>query len=252
MKVYFAHATGFCGTVWRPVKAELGPGLEGVWWDFPGHGVGPRLSNPIDWWDFGSFVLTKVETGGVGVGHSMGGTALVMAELLFPGTFASLVLIEPVILPPPFAPQDHSLSEMALKRRRGFASLDEARSNYTSKPPFATWHPDAIEGYLEGGFRAEAAGVTLACVPEDEAAIYRMASAHGVWDRLPEVSVPVLVIASDDPSPNQPGRHARSVASRLPRAGFELVEHSTHFLPMERPALVAQRISRIAIATMSE
>lgn len=248
MRLYFAHATGFCAAVWGPVLAELPSRFEKIAWDFPGHGRGPALSRPLDWWDMGRFVLSQVEPGGVGVGHSMGGAALVMAEIMSPGTFAGLVLIEPVIFPPPYEPVEHPFVERAGRRRRSFRSRQAAWANFRDKRPFSTWHPQALAGYLDGGFRVEGDELLLACAPEDEAEFYRAATAHGVWDRLGEVRTPVLILASDERDEDSAGRFARDIASRLPRGGFEEVEGSTHYLPMEKPALVARRVERMAEA----
>jgi pimeloyl-ACP methyl ester carboxylesterase len=176
----------------------------------------------------------------------MGGAALAMAEVLQPGTFAALLLIEPVILPPPYRAHQHPLADLALKRRRSFPTREEAAANFSAKPPFASWHPEALSGYLEEGLHPRGEELVLACSPEDEAAIYRAASAHGVWDRLPEIEPPSLVLASDDRSDQPPGGLARPIASRMPRAGFEVVTGVSHFLPMERPDLVAKRVERLA------
>jgi pimeloyl-ACP methyl ester carboxylesterase len=246
MQICFAHATGFCGAVWRPVVAALGEVHSTQRWDFPGHGSGPSLQHPVDWWDFGRFALTQVEPGAVGVGHSMGGAALAMAEALRPGTFAALLLIEPVIPPPPYRARQHPLADLALKRRRSFPSREEAAENFSRKPPFAAWHREALAGYLEEGLHSQGEEMVLACAPEDEAAIYRAASAHGVWDRLGEIEPPTLILASDDRSDQQPGGFARQIAARMPRAGFEVVAGASHFLPMERPDLVAKRVERLA------
>ena len=108
-------------------------------------------------------------------------TALAMAETLRPGTFAALLLIEPVIPPPPYRVRQHPLADLALKRRRSFRSQEEAAENFSRKSPFAAWHPEALAGYLEEGLHKRGEEVVLACTPEDEAAIYRTASAHGVW-----------------------------------------------------------------------
>ncbi|MGA7281430.1 MAG: hypothetical protein WBZ40_06560, partial [Acidimicrobiia bacterium] len=58
--------------------------LESVVWDFAGHGAGPDIDLPVDWSVFGGQVLDETKPGGVGVGHSMGGAALVMAQLADP------------------------------------------------------------------------------------------------------------------------------------------------------------------------
>ena len=245
--VAFSHATSFCGAVWDPIVGRIGG--EHLVWDQLGHGSSPPISGPFDWWDFGADVakrIANVDGPLLGVGHSMGGAALVMAELLAPGSFDYLVLIEPILLPPPFAPRDTEVARAAERRRATFPSLIEARRHLRSKPPFMSWDEVAFEGYLREGFRptGDGAEVTLSCPPEAEAEIYRAAFAHGVWSRLGEVTVPTLVIAGAL-SDTHDQTFIRELASRFPSAGFEIVTGVGHFLPMERPDLVADRVRRL-------
>jgi pimeloyl-ACP methyl ester carboxylesterase len=247
--VAFAHATGFCGAVWRPVASELEDRLRPHVWDFPCHGAAPKLDHPIDWWTFGQAALDQAVNLSrplIGVGHSMGGAALCMAEVLSPGTFDALVLIEPIIFPPPFARADDGpMATVAERRRRSFESRDAARDNFTSKLPFSRWHRAALEGYLDCGLIDTEAGCALACAPEDEAEIYRASTAHGVWERMSELQPPTLIMAGEL-SDTHPPHFVESLAARPQRSGFELVMGTGHFLPMEKPDLVVRRIQAIA------
>jgi pimeloyl-ACP methyl ester carboxylesterase len=242
MVVYFAHATSFCGQVWRPVVDAL-EGIENKTWDFAGHGVGPQLSPPFDWSVFGEQAIDETEPGGVGVGHSMGAAALVMAQLRDP-RFEFLVLVEPIILPGPHRRSDHHMSEVALKRKRWFPSREVARENFLSRPAFAGWDRRALEGYLEGGLADAGGRVRLACDPEVEAEVYRGSTAHDTWEHLGGVEIPVLILAGAR-SDTIPPELARAQAARFPRAGVEIVPDAGHFLPMERPGLVADRVRRV-------
>ena len=221
MTIVFAHATGFCGAVWRPVIEGLSPEFTKIAWDFPAHGLGPKLPLPVDWWSFGEFArdqLADAEKPVLGVGHSMGGAALVMAEVLVPGTFAGLILIEPMLFPPPYQRFDNPLSQVVGKRRRVFESKEAARANFVSKRPFISWHPAALDGYIDDGLIETDHGVVLACVPEDEADIYRGATAHGVWERAGEVKTPSLILAGENSDTHDEAR-VRAIAGRLGQAG---------------------------------
>lgn len=246
--IAFAHATGFCGAVWRPVVDALTPGFAAVTWDFPNHGSGPRVPLPLNWWVFGEWARKQVADLAhpiVGVGHSMGGAALVMAELLSPNTFSALVLIEPMILPPPYRRTEGDLSRGVRKRKRAFDSRQAARENFASKPPFDKWHPAALDGYIDCGLIESEAGAILACTPEAESDIYQGATAHGAWGRAGEIDVPTLIMAGSD-SDVFPADYARSVANQFGRAGSEIVARADHFLPMEHPEVIARRIDRIS------
>jgi pimeloyl-ACP methyl ester carboxylesterase len=243
MTVYLAHATSFCGAVWRPVVDQL-EGIHSLAWDFPGHGSGPPLKPPFTWEVFAESVLEITEPGGIGVGHSMGAAALAMAQLADPGRFRFLLLIEPIIFPGPHFRGEHQLGVVASKRKERFPSREVARENFASRTAFANWHPDAIDGYVECGLTGDGP-IELACNPWVEAEVYRGSREHATFDRLGEIDAPALVLCGEE-SDTISAEVARKQAKRLGRAGVELVPETGHFLPMERPGLVAERIRRLA------
>jgi pimeloyl-ACP methyl ester carboxylesterase len=204
----------------------------------------------VDWWDLGRDALAVMAGDGgafgLGVGHSSGGAALAMAEVLAPGTFAALVLIEPVIFPPPFRRDPGSeMAEAARRRKRGFASPAEARANYLGRGPFARWTETAVDLYVAHGMRAEGDSWVLKCEPEVEAEFYASGNAHGVWERLEEVGCPVLIVAGDE-SPDHWTELTRAQVASFPRARLVTVPGTDHFVPMERPDVVAAAIARVA------
>jgi pimeloyl-ACP methyl ester carboxylesterase len=134
------HANGFCKETWHPLLEEL-DGTRAVALDQRGHGDSGTPEHPFDWWDLGRDVLTVlegVETGSelIGVGHSSGGAAVGMAEILQPGTFDRLILAEPIIPPPPFERwEDHPLAILTERRRASFESPLGAFESYRDRPP---------------------------------------------------------------------------------------------------------------------
>ena len=210
--VLAAHATGFNGLVWRPL-AEALTVAHVVAPDFRAHGGSPVPPDADLSWDrFADDVLATLEaldwTGAaekdarppVGIGHSMGGAALLLAELRRPGTFAGLWLYEPIVFPPKarsyIGSVDHPLAAGARRRRPGFASLAAAVETYGSKPPMQAFDRSALEAYVEGGFVDAPDGtVRLACQPEDEARIYTTAATCTAFrtartGRLPRIGHP--------------------------------------------------------------
>ncbi|MFO7549650.1 MAG: alpha/beta hydrolase [Acidimicrobiia bacterium] len=252
--VYLAHATGFCAGVWRAVVGELraaGHGGRVVAWDARNHGASAAASHPLSWWDLAHdipAIHAAFPPGGraMGVGHSMGGAALLMAQVEY-RLFDELVLVEPIVPGPPFLRVDHPLVGLALRRRREFPSKADARLNFAGKPPFSTWDARALDGYVDGGLVGEAGGVRLACAPEDEAEVFRGANEHAMFERLGEVDVPVgLVVGSD--TDTYPVSWAAELADCLPEGSLEVVDGGTHFLPMEQPEILARRVVEAAEA----
>jgi pimeloyl-ACP methyl ester carboxylesterase len=153
----FCHGAGFSREIWAPIIARLerspllqhhraaGGHVEMVTFDLPYHGANrdvsvapvlhlenpdlPRVTHPSMEWPvwMTAAVLRQVEqlqqkssSMIIGIGHSMGAAAMWNAEALHPGTFAGLVLFEPISLLNSFPGSDVMLSLVVascLKRR---------------------------------------------------------------------------------------------------------------------------------------
>jgi pimeloyl-ACP methyl ester carboxylesterase len=247
--IFLAHATGFCKEVWDPFVTGVRQGFDGtvVAWDSRGHGGSDAGTPPFDWWDFATDALAVVESIAVGfrvgVGHSMGGAALAMAEILRPGTFAGLVLIEPIVFRPPFGRFDHLLVDIALKRRPGFESVADARANFADKKAFSRWDDRSLDAYVTGGLIEQDGEWLLRCKPEHEAEVFRGGSDHGAYDRLDEIQTPVLLVAGEQ-SDTHDREFMDDLRSKLPEASVTIVPDAGHFLPMERPGVVADLVTK--------
>lgn len=257
--VLAAHATGFNALTWGPLAAAL-PAAHVVAPDFRAHG-GSRTEPGADlaWHLFGDDVLATLDASGwsgpsrgshrpVGIGHSMGGAALLLAEQQRPGSFAALWLYEPIIFPPEvragLGAGQNPLAAGALRRRPTFASRDEAVRNYGSKPPMDSFTPEALEGYVTGGFVDGADGtVRLACRPEDESRTFEGAAGCDAFEHLDQVDCPVMVVRGvlEDLSP---AAIAGPAADALPRGRLSVHDELSHFGPMEDPVGLAAEIDR--------
>ncbi len=248
------HATGFCKEIWRPVVSSLrhlGVHAPALAWDVRGHGRAPELELPASWWTFGRDLVELVgdlDCAGrlpesvVGVGHSMGGTALVLAELLRPGTFAGLVLVEPVLIPPPFVRNpEFSLAQGAARRRSVFGSRDELIETYLAKPLFQRWHPEAFRAYVGHGFREVPEGLALHCRREVEADVFAAGSECGAFARLDELTTPVRLVVTD--RAGELGPPLALLPEALPNVTTTYMAGQNHLVPMERPDLVASEIA---------
>jgi pimeloyl-ACP methyl ester carboxylesterase len=250
--LFLAHATGFCSGTWGAVIDEVA-GIVGsaTSWDFRGHGASGGGSIPVSWWDMaddaGAVRDSVSVEGAIGVGHSMGGAALVMAQILDPGRFSGLVLVEPIIPPPPHLRAVHRLAELARKRRRTFTDRSEVRANFLGRPPFDHWRPAAFEGYVAGGFRERGDGtLELACSPEFEAEVFTAAGGAALLDRLGEVEIPVTLLFGEtmDVFPREWAEH---LSGSFPNASLQVVPGGDHFLPMSTPGVVVEAIRRYAV-----
>ena len=249
------HANGFCKETWRPVVSSLrdqGVQAPALAWDIRGHGRAPSLELPASWWTFGRDLVDLIDgldsTGRlpasvVGVGHSLGGTVMVMAELLRPGTFTGLVLIEPALIPPPFVRDPELwLAQGAARRRPVFGSRDELIESYLAKPLFQRWHPEAFRAYVDYGFYEVPEGLALRCAREVEAEVFAPGAESGVFAHLDELTTPVrLVVTGHSGEPF--GQAMALLPEAIPYATTTYMAGQGHLVPMERPDLAASEIA---------
>ena len=246
--IFLAHAAGFHGQVWRPVADRLADRHHCLAYDVRGHGDS-RLEGGSDRWDWLTLAgdaLAVVAALGlerpVGLGHSSGATALLLAEATRPGTFAALYCIEPIGAsthePHPPMP-DHPMAVQARRRRAAFASRRDAEEWYRSKPPLSDLSAEALHAYVEHGFSDAGDGtVRLKCRPENEARMYEYGFAHDAYRCLAHVSCPV-VLARGSTSQAVPEGVLEQWAARLPDGRTEVLEGVGHLAPLEEPGLVA-------------
>ena len=242
-----AHATSFHGLVWRPLAASLTGSFRCISFDARGHGDSALPPDgDFDWNGLALDALAVVDACGLeapfGLGHSSGGSALLLAEQARPGTFRALYCFEPVVVPvePPLGRDPGNwLAAAARRRRQAFDSREAALAHYSSKPALAALARDALEAYVEHGFEDVGDGtVRLRCRPETEAQVHEMASAHDCFSHLPEVSCPVrLACGSASDAIGPAGMEA--LASRLPQGRTEVLPGLGHLGPLEDPPAVA-------------
>lgn len=254
------HATGFHARCWDQVIHHL-EGRHVIAVDQRGHGGSSK--NQFDNWSvFGDDLvalltqlqLTKVEA----VGHSMGGHAAVAAAAIDESLFAKLLLIDPVILEPGFYSMwdDKVLQgdpqHPAARRRSEFSSRDEMYDRYRERLPFSLFTDQAMRDYCQHGLIDCDEGVRLACPPNFEARIYDSAcSNQKILEQATQVNIPVTVARSLQPKKPEDIMDFRysptwnQLASQFPQGRDVLLEHLTHFMPMEDPKQVAQLICEL-------
>ena len=208
--------------------------------------------------------------GVVAVGHSAGGTALLLAEASRQGTFSKIWAWEPIISIPgrdDRARRGAELARRARQRRAEFASIDEARVHFQGRHMFAEFSPESLEAFLDGGLVPnDEGGYRLACDPEDEARVYERAAGHDAWEGLARVHCPTRLLGGEL-SPAVPPDELAQIAAQLPAPGPEgsgqgaagsgqraagsgqrevVMPGLGHFGPFQRPADIADDIANWA------
>jgi pimeloyl-ACP methyl ester carboxylesterase len=263
-----AHATGFNAHAYAPMAEAVARRFHSFGLDFRGHGDTPAPPGwEVDWRRYGDDASAAARAvapdgGLIGFGHSMGGSALLMAAHRDPSVFALIVAFEPIgSMPdvsssrptgrPPVADDGQravmltTMVEAARRRRRSFGSYQDAIDNYGSKPPMEAFTPEALRNYVEHGFAPSADGVTLRCDPELEAQTFLNGSNNGVWDLLPEVTTPVVLVVGETEEFG-PAAIGEAMARRLPNGTFRSFPHLDHMAPFTHPSEMADLVADAA------
>lgn len=257
--VVFVHANGFNAMTYAPVLAPLGDNLRVLAVDQRGHG---RTTLPIaqlkrrSWDDLRDDIVALLaaldQPPVVLAGHSMGGTASLMAASLASERVSRLALYDPVILPAreswaahlpwgaAFLHRYMPMVQGTLKRRRRFKDRDAAFQAFKGRGAFKTWDDAMLRAYLTDGLVETTDGdLALACDPEWEASNY---AAQGNRPRvaLSRLKIPALIVRGETGS-------MCALESAGPKVRIATESGTSHFLPMERPDLVRQTL-RDAVA----
>lgn len=215
--LHLAHANGFPPQVYRELVSHFTDQYQVI--TFPARPLwdpAPDHQAFDNWRIMGDDLITALDQhnlkGVIGVGHSMGGTASLFAALKRPDLFAALVLLDPVLFPrkmvrfmtiiPQWLPHPEiPLVKMALRRKREWASPEEAFERFRSRSLFKQWSDNAVHSYIEGLTKpAINGGIELRYTPEWEAQIYStsMYSLRGWWRWLKQIQVPTAAIQGAD------------------------------------------------------
>ena len=264
--IVLVHGTAFAASIWHPVATCLAAeGYTVVAFDRRAHGRTAIESAALDFSDFADDVLAFTDVLGLarvhGVGHSAGGTDLLLAAGRRPELFATVVAMEPTIMDPDrsrsvepgLSPASREYLDRVRARRAQFASREDAREHFAARAPYRTWRPDVLGLFLLQGLADTASGVRLGCRAEDEARMLEpilqaMERRHGVsgeagqspFEALRRVVCPVRLIANRVSLPYH--TMTQLAETLLPGVGSMIEWELGHCSPMEDPPTVADRI----------
>ena len=263
--LHFAHANGFNAQTYRTLLNGLAGEMRVYATDLRGHGQTTLAANPKgmqSWLLYRDDILrTMHELDGrpkMLVGHSMGATASLCAALAKPGWVTGLVLVEPVIMPPRYlrwvrwmkafglGQRVSPLIAQARRRRSIFPSREAMFEAYRGRGAFRSWPEEVVRDYIEGGTvdYLDDRQVRLACTPGWEAANYR-ANAPDIWRDLEKLECPLTLIVGEKRS-TCPDVVVEELIARRPEIRVVKVPGTSHFLPMEAPAIVQREVRLMA------
>lgn len=243
----FAHANGFNAMTCRSLLAPLSGSMR-IWApDLRGHGrttLPTRMEGRRSWLDHRDDLIALLDSLDappvVLAGHSMGGTAAILAAAERPDRVSKLVLMDPVIwtrlavaafqLPLLDRISGHiPMVRSTLRRRRVFDSREQAMAAYAGRGAFKGWPEVMVADYLADGLVQTDDGFTLACTPEWEASNYA-AQSHDPWRALRRFGGPVQILKAETSSICHVPPHPWG----LPNVSVEVVEGGGHLFPMTK------------------
>jgi len=256
--VHFAHATGMCAALYRPLLDRLAGHVNVVASDARGHGATTLPADPArlrDWDGYAADLGTLLDAlppapRVVLAGHSMGATVSMLLAARRVPSVAAVVMIEPAFVPLDAAaawaatPLANPLAQQAARRRGSWPSRDAMRAAYRGRGVFARWADADLDAYLAGGVRdCDDGTVELACAPAWEAATFSAVSA-GMAAALATFRGPLallhgttgITVTADD---------AATIALR-PETTVRHFADGDHFVPLAETAAMADAILALA------
>jgi pimeloyl-ACP methyl ester carboxylesterase len=273
--IVLVPGTGLPSELFLGVEALLGDTWHGYSFDRRGQG---RSSTPDTGWDFADFARDlRLAMGAlgigpaVGIGHSAGGTDMLLAAAEAGSPFSRLVIMEPTLQDPRIPPLNETRpptwerSLMRARRRRiEYPSVEDVLARWRDAPNFQRARPDLFRAHVEAAFEPTEAGtVRLRCLPELERAMVRpIMQAFERRYRPPDgrpdpfrplldLAIPVTLTTSEFSG----GYYAEMVQrglSMLPNARHVHLRGVGHLVPLEQPEVVVELLPATFDRTQSQ
>ena len=255
-RLHFAHANAYTPGCYRQLFKHLTPRYHVVameqrplWSQEPPESV-------TGWHDFADDLITCFDQQGwrevIGVGHSLGGIATMIAAAQRPDLFRALVFIDPVLFPPDFEGmlreqfgitdfEQAPVVQGARRRRERWESRAAAFQHFRPKRVFQLFSDEALWDYVNYGLREDANGEVYTAMSRDWEAHVYLTSAPNVWPELSQITLPMMGLRAE---------HSNTLfldawehwATVHPQAHLLQMAGVTHLLPMEIPEQVAAAI----------
>ena len=245
--LHFFHANGFPVSMYLPFMNELSSDFRVLGLNLRGQ---DGLSEGIKSWHRLSFdligFLEQMKPGPVvGVGHSIGAVATLLAAARRPDLFSRIVMLDPVLLPRRYIlllrllkiigkKNAFPLAKRARRRRNGWGSREEALDYFRDKSLFRNWEDTYLRAYVTYGLKPDADGRTvLLCPPEAEARGFENYPTD-IWSWPRRLCVPTLIVRGENSDVLLPECYERFCRLCTP-ARRRIMNGVGHFIPMEKP-----------------
>ena len=259
--IHFSHGNGFHPQSYRKllnllqIEYRLLASAHRSFWN-----AGERIEDVSSLHVFADDLIStldsKVNERVYGVGHSLGAIVTLLAANKRPDLFKSLILIDPVFIPPSlvmlfntlpwFIQKRVSTIKKALNRPDTWSSRDEAFEYHRKKRVFKRIDDDVLWDYINPGtIQNEENRVTLKCSKRWEVHCYTLVP--NAWPSIAKCKVPVFGIRAENSDVLLPSAWQRW-KTLAPSHQLIDVPNSGHLLPFELPKVVGDLIKKSIIA----
>jgi len=242
--ILFLHGTGFSPWLWHPIARRLNDEFRIIAPFFCDHRDAEPEEGGVKWKllaeDLVAFCHRLNLSNLYIVAHSMGATVATITASLDGALARKMILMEPIYLPEAvystkISVDQHPLASKSIKRRNAWQDRQEAREYLLARALYNSWDTEMLDLFLHYGMvENESGGISLACSPRREAAVFMGGLHFNPWPLLRGIQCPVLVLEGEL-SENRPLIDLRKAASLIPQGKYRRFAGIGHTIPMEIP-----------------
>ncbi len=233
--IVLLHGFTQTGTSWQATIAALGERYRALAPDIRGHGAAAD-ARPVSFEAIQADVLALVSQCFALCGYSMGGRSALSLALVAPSRVSRLVLIGASPgLADPVERCSRRAADDALADRIEEEGIEAFASSWSSLPLFADQSPAVAEATHATRLAQSPAGLAAALRGLGTGVM------EPLWDRLPELHVPVTLLAGERDAKFR--AIAERMADALPDATLHVVPGAGHAVQLEQPEAVARLLA---------
>lgn len=242
--ILFLHGTGFSPWLWHPIARRLNHQFRIIAPFFCDHRDAEPEMGGVKWKllaeDLVQFCHRLNLSNLYIVAHSMGATVATITASLDPSLVQKMILMEPIYLPEAIYStkirvDQHPLASKSIKRRNAWKNRHEAQEYLLARSLYKSWDAEMLDLFLHYGMvENETGGISLACSPRHEAAVFMGGLHFNPWPLLHGIKCPVMILEGEL-SENRPLIDLRKAASLIPQGEYHLFAGIGHTIPMEIP-----------------
>ncbi|KAI8138864.1 Alpha/Beta hydrolase protein [Fennellomyces sp. T-0311] len=272
----WSHGTGFHKEILHPLmrrtiaKLRSLPNydyvnIDFIAWDMRNHGDSARLNQglyndaePLSWFDIAMDVTQIADKlkfhdydKVIGVGHSSGATAMLLAEAIHPKIFDGYYAIESIVrnyIPKRARKAQLPIIKRTPKRRDTWSDREACYKDLLRSPFWQKLHPEAVQNYLDYGlYDAEDGTVKLKCTRVQESLQHDgdMYPVFMAFSSLKSLSIPTHFVYCTEPASGTTlVSDAQDIKKQSPLITLSKLE-GTHMLPAECPDMIVPEIVQL-------